>query len=92
MDQVIFEEFKGTGNSEIYLSREMAERRIYPAIDVAKSGTRKEEKLYPADIVPRIHVLRRALAGLHPEVAMTKLLELMNRTKSNEEIWELLRA
>ena len=92
MDQVIFEEFKGTGNSEIYLSRELAERRIYPAIDVAKSGTRKEEKLYPADIVPRIHVLRRALAGLHPQEAMTKLLELLNRTKSNEEIWELLRA
>ena len=92
MDQVIFEEFKGTGNSEIYLSRELAERRIYPAIDVAKSGTRKEEKLYPADIVPRIHVLRRALAGLHSEVAMTKLLELMNRCKTNEEIFELLRA
>jgi len=92
MDQVIFEEFKGTGNSEIYLSRELAERRIYPAIDVAKSGTRKEEKLYPADIVPRIHVLRRALAGLHSQEAMTKLLELLNRTKSNEEIWELLRA
>jgi len=92
MDQVIFEEFKGTGNSEIYLSREMAERRIYPAIDVAKSGTRKEEKLYPADIVPRIHVLRRALAGLHPQEAMTKLLELMNRCKTNEEIFELLRA
>ena len=68
MDQVIFEEFKGTGNSEIYLSRELAERRIYPAIDVAKSGTRKEEKLYPAEIVPRLHMLRRgprrpALAG-----------------------------
>jgi transcription termination factor Rho len=92
MDQVIFEEFKGTGNSEIYLSRELAERRIYPAIDVAKSGTRKEEKLYPPDIVPRLHLLRRGLAGLHPQEAMTKLLELMNRCKTNEEIFELLRA
>ena len=72
MDQVIFEEFKGTGNSEIYLSRELAERRIYPAIDIAKSGTRKEEKLYPPDIVPRIHMLRRGLAGLHPQEAMTQ--------------------
>jgi transcription termination factor Rho len=90
MDQVIFEEFKGTGNSEIYLSRELAERRIYPAIDVAKSGTRKEEKLYPAEIVPRLHMLRRGLAGLHPQEAMTKLLELMNRCKTNAEIFELL--
>jgi transcription termination factor Rho len=92
MDQVIFEEFKGTGNSEIYLSRELAERRIYPAIDIAKSGTRKEEKLYPAEIVPRLHLLRRGLAGLHPQEAMTKLLELLTRCKSNEEIFELLRS
>jgi transcription termination factor Rho len=92
MDQVIFEEFKGTGNSEIYLSRELAERRIYPAIDIAKSGTRKEEKLYPPEIVPRMHLLRRGLAGLHPQEAMTKLLELLNRCKTNEEIFELLRA
>ena len=92
MDQVIFEEFKGTGNSEIYLSRELAERRIYPAIDVAKSGTRKEEKLYPPEIVPRLHLLRRGLAGLHPQEAMTRLLELLNRCKTNEEIFELLRA
>jgi transcription termination factor Rho len=92
MDQVIFEEFKGTGNMELVLSRELAERRIYPAIDIAKSGTRKEEKLYPADIVPRLHLLRRGLAGLHPQEAMTKLLELLTRCKSNNEIFELLRA
>jgi transcription termination factor Rho len=92
MDQIIFEEFKGTGNSEIYLSRELAERRIYPAIDIAKSGTRKEEKLYPPEIVPRMHLLRRGLAGLHPQEAMTKLLELLNRCKTNEEIFDLLRS
>jgi transcription termination factor Rho len=92
MDQVIFEEFKGTGNSEIYLSRELAERRIYPAIDLAKSGTRKEEKLYPSEIVPKLHLLRRGLAGLHPQEAMTKLLELLNKWKSNEEIFELLKG
>jgi transcription termination factor Rho len=92
MDQVIFEEFKGTGNSEIYLSRELAERRIYPAIDIAKSGTRKEEKLYPPEIVPRLHLLRRGLAGLHPQEAMTKLLELLTRFKTNEEIFGLLRG
>jgi transcription termination factor Rho len=92
MDQVIFEEFKGTGNSEIYLSRELAERRIYPAIDIAKSGTRKEEKLYPAEIIPRFHLLRRGLAGMHSQEAMTRLLELMNRCKTNAEIFELIRA
>jgi transcription termination factor Rho len=92
MDQVIFEEFKGTGNSEIYLSRELAERRIYPAIDIAKSGTRKEEKLYPPEIVPRMHLLRRGLAGLHPQEAMTKLLELLTRWKTNDEIFSLLKG
>ncbi len=91
MDQVIFEEFKGTGNMELVLARELAERRIYPAIDIAKSGTRKEEKLYPADVVPRLHLLRRGLAGLHPQEAMTKLLDLLNRWKTNQEIFQLLR-
>ena len=92
MDQVIFEEFKGTGNSEIYLSRELAERRVYPAIDIPRSGTRKEEKLYPADVVPRLHILRRALAGLHPQESMQKLLDLLNRWKTNEEILNLLKV
>ncbi len=92
MDQVIFEEFKGTGNMELVLSRELAERRIYPAIDIAKSGTRKEEKLYPPEIIPRFHLLRRGLAGLHPQEAMTKLLELLNRCKTNQEIFDLIKA
>src|SRR4029434_9624235 len=77
MDQVIFEEFKGTGNMELLLSRELAEKRIYPAIDIAKSGTRKEEKLYPPEVVPRLHLLRRGLAGLHPAEAMTKLIDVL---------------
>jgi transcription termination factor Rho len=92
MDQVIFEEFKGTGNSEIYLSRELAERRIYPAIDIPKSGTRKEEKLYPPEIVQRMHLLRRGLAGMQPIEAMTKLLELLTKWKTNEEIFALLKG
>jgi transcription termination factor Rho len=92
MDQVIFEEFKGTGNMELVLSRELADRRIYPAIDILKSGTRKEEKLYPPDVVPRLHLLRRGLAGLHPNEAMQKLLELLTRCKTNAEIFELLKA
>ena len=92
MDQVIFEEFKGTGNMELVLSRELAERRIYPAIDIAKSGTRKEEKLYPSEIVPRLHLLRRGLAGLHPQEAMTRLLELLTKWKTNAEIFGLLKG
>ncbi|HYM80215.1 MAG TPA: transcription termination factor Rho [Candidatus Limnocylindria bacterium] len=92
MDQVIFEEFKGTGNMELVLSRELAEKRIYPAIDIAKSGTRKEEKLYPPEIVPRLHLLRRGLAGLHPVEAMTKLLELLTKLKSNQDIFDLLKS
>src|SRR5258705_1802750 len=92
MDQVIFEEFKGTSNSEIYLSRELAERRIYPAIDIPKSGTRKEEKLYPPEIVQRMHLLRRGLAGMQPIEAMTKLLELLIKWKTNEEIFSLLKG
>jgi transcription termination factor Rho len=92
MDQVIFEEFKGTGNSEIFLSRELAERRIYPAIDIPKSGTRKEEKLYPPEIVQRMHLLRRGLAGMAPIEAMTKLLELLTKWKTNEEIFSLLKG
>jgi transcription termination factor Rho len=92
MDQIIFEEFKGTGNSEIFLSRELAEKRIYPAIDIPKSGTRKEEKLYPPEIVSRLHLLRRHLAGLHPIEAMTKLLELLMKWKSNQEIFDLLKS
>jgi transcription termination factor Rho len=92
MDQVIFEEFKGTGNMELVLSRELAEKRIYPAIDISKSGTRKEEKLYPPEVVPRLHLLRRGLAGLHPVEAMTKLLELLTKWKTNQEIFDLLKA
>jgi transcription termination factor Rho len=92
MDQVIFEEFKGTGNMELVLSRELAERRIYPAIDIPKSGTRKEEKLYPPEIVHRMHLLRRGLAGLQPQDAMQKLLDLLNKWKTNEEIFQLLRV
>src|SRR4029077_18243585 len=79
MDQVIFEEFKGTGNSEIYLSRELAERRIYPAIDIPKSATRKEENLFPPEILQRRPLLRPGLAGMQPIEAMTKLLELLTK-------------
>jgi len=84
MDEVIFQEFKGTGNTEIVLDRGLFERRIFPAINIAQTGTRKEEKLLPAEWQPKIHTLRRALAGTDPMTAMKMLLEKMQKYPSNE--------
>jgi transcription termination factor Rho len=86
MDQVIFEEFKGTGNSELVLSRELAERRIYPAIDLNASATRREERLLTPETLDAVHALRHWLANLPAVDAMKELLDLMRRTKSNEEL------
>ena len=86
MDQVIFEEFKGTGNSELVLSRELAERRIYPAIDLTASATRREELLLPPDILAGSRALRAALAKASPVDAMNQLLTLMKRTQTNAEL------
>ncbi len=85
MDEVIFEEFKGTGNSEIVLNREMADRRIYPAINIVKSGTRREELLIPEAKLQRIWILRKLLADMEPVQAMTFLLEKMRGTRANDE-------
>ncbi len=85
MDEVIFEEFKGTGNMEIHLDRALSDKRIYPAFNIAKSGTRKEELLYHPDELPRIHILRRALAGAPPVEAMEILLDRVKKTRSNME-------
>jgi transcription termination factor Rho len=86
MDDVIFEEFKGTGNAELRLSRELADRRLYPAVDISASGTRREELLgEPAEVAGR-QVLRRRLAGLAPAQAVEMLLALMRRSKTNSEL------
>ncbi len=92
MDQVIFEEFKGTGNSEIVLSRELAERRIYPSIDIAKSGTRKEEKLIDPALLGTFQALRRILVQMPSQEAMLKLVDRLGRTKTNEEFFQLVRV
>jgi len=83
MDEVIFEEFKGTGNMELVLDRKLADRRIWPAIDLTKSGTRKEEKLLPPADLKKIFALRRVLADLDPLSAMQKLTEQIARHESN---------
>jgi len=85
MDEVIFEEFKGTGNMEVVLSRQLAERRIFPAIDIAASGTRKEEKLFLPKEIEKIRKLRGALASLKPVEAMERLLKKLSEFDSNEE-------
>ncbi len=91
MDEVIFQEFKGTGNLELVLDRKLAERRIFPAIDISKSGTRKEEKLFDADTMPAINLLRRALAGKKPIEAMELLLKGLSETKDNLEFLDRLK-
>jgi transcription termination factor Rho len=85
MDDVIFEEFKGTGNLEIHLDRKLTDRRVFPSIDIQKSGTRKEELLLPKDDLSRIWVLRKVLNPLAPAEAMELLLSRMAKTKSNAE-------
>ncbi|MCC7125747.1 MAG: transcription termination factor Rho [Acidobacteria bacterium] len=85
MDEVIFEEFKGTGNMEVHLDRKLADRRVFPAIDIIKSGTRKEEMLLTRDDLQRVYVLRRVLTPLSPVEAMELLLSKMGKTKTNAE-------
>jgi transcription termination factor Rho len=85
MDDVIFEEFKGTGNSEIILDRKLVDKRVFPAIDIQRSGTRKEELLIPKEDLQRIWVLRKVLNPLSPVEAMELLVERMAKTKSNGE-------
>src|SRR5204862_6467338 len=86
MDDIIFEEFKGTGNAELRLARGLADRRIYPAVDIAASGTRREELLADAKTIEAKQKLRRALVDLPPEQAMQNLLQLMKRAKTNAEV------
>jgi len=86
MDQVIFEEFKGTGNSELVLSRELADKRIYPAIDLNSSATRKEELLLDDDALWLSRAMRRQLGGVGPSDGMTELLNIMKKTKTNRDL------
>jgi len=90
MDDIIFEEFKGTGNMELHLSRELSDRRIFPAIDILRSGTRREELLFNEAELKKIHLLRRALSGTKPVQAMEAILERLRLTKTNAEFLKSL--
>jgi transcription termination factor Rho len=85
MDDIIFEEFKGTGNMEIHLDRKLTDKRVFPSIDVQKSGTRKEELLIPKEDLNRIWVLRKVLNPLSPVEAMELLIDKMSKTKTNAD-------
>src|SRR6266545_1667379 len=86
MDELIFQEFKGTGNMELILDRKLSDRRLFPAIDIPKSGTRKEEKLFPAKHIEAIRKLRRTMVDLNPVEAMETLIAALKKHKTNEEL------
>jgi transcription termination factor Rho len=92
MDEVIFEEFKGTGNMELLLDRHISDKRIFPAIDINRSGTRKEELLLSSNELNRIYLLRNFLADMPPTEAIEFLLERMNRTETNQEFLDSMAA
>lgn len=88
MDEVIFEEFKGTGNSEIILDRKVSDKRIFPAIDIIKSGTRKEELITPKDVLAKTYVLRRILNPMGPQDAIEFLMDKLRQTKQNADFFD----
>ena len=90
MDEVIFEEFKGTGNLEIQLDRRLADKRVFPAIDIKKSGTRKEELLLPEATLNRVWILRKLLTSLNPVDSLEFLLDKMNGTKDNQDFLDAM--
>ncbi len=92
MDDVIFEEFKGTGNMEVHLDRKLVDKRIFPAIDINKSGTRKDELLISREELNRIWVLRKVIAPLSPVESIELLLDKLGKTRTNAEFLASMNA
>lgn len=90
MDEAIFQEFKGTGNMELVLDRKLADRRVWPAVDISQSGTRREELLHDAETLETVTMLRRTLSSMHPVDAMEQLVKQLGRFESNEEFLKLI--
>ena len=90
MDDLIYEEFKGTGNMELHLDRRLAERRVFPAIDIQRSGTRQEELLYEPKILEKVVVMRRMIDMLNPDERTDVFIEKLKKTKDNQEFLESL--
>lgn len=91
MDDVVYEEFKGTGNMEMVLDRKLSEKRIFPAIDLAKSGTRREDLLLDGEELEAINIMRKALNGLRPDEATDRILDMFSRTRSNREFVQMVK-
>ena len=91
MDDVVYEEFKGTGNMEMVLDRKLSERRVFPAIDIPKSGTRREDLLLTPDELEAINIMRKAFNGLKPEEAADKVIDLFSKTRNNREFVEMMK-
>jgi transcription termination factor Rho len=90
MDELIFQEFKGTGNMELVLDRKLADRRVWPSIDISQSGTRREEKLLPPDTLHAVTMLRRTLSTMHHVDAMEQLVTKLGKFKTNREFISLI--
>jgi transcription termination factor Rho len=91
MDDVVYEEFKGTGNMEMVLDRKLSEKRVFPAIDIPKSGTRREDLLLTPDELEAINVMRKAFNSLKPDEAVDQVIDLFSRTRNNQEFVETMR-
>jgi transcription termination factor Rho len=91
MDDVVYEEFKGTGNMEMVLDRKLSERRVFPAIDIPKSGTRREDLLLSPEELEAINIMRKALNSLKPEEAVDKILDMFSRTRNNVEFVNMVK-
>lgn len=91
MDDVVYEEFKGTGNMEMVLDRRLSERRVFPAIDIPKSGTRREDLLLSREEMEAINIIRRALNGMKADEAVDRVLDMFARTRNNREFVEMVK-
>ena len=92
MDEAIFQEFKGTGNMEMVLSRDLADRRIWPAIDISKSGTRREEKILSREVLEGVTMLRRSLVSMNPVEAMDQWIRTLAKFETNQEFLQRIRS
>jgi transcription termination factor Rho len=92
MDDVIFEEFKGTGNMELHLDRKLTDRRVFPSIDIERSGTRKEELLMPKDQLNKVWILRKILNQMSPVEAMELLIDKMSKSPANEQFLMMMQG
>ena len=92
MDEVIFEEFKGTGNSEMHLDRKLAERRIFPALDVNKAGTRREELLLEEEELQKLWILRKFISSMSPSEVIELFIDKMKSTKNNKAFFKSMNS